>query len=794
MPGSRWAGARIAGVLVRWRWCWFGAGLLLAALLSAGLLRLDIRHDYRLFISPADPELAVADRLRDRAAGGRDQLIIIYRPASRQIFESTSLLQLAKLADQAGRFPHVASVQSLVGASKLVRNADAGPQAAPRTAWAVVPFIHPDGLFDPAGLARLRADAAALPGLGGRLVSTASDSALVLMAADLGRGSREREQRLGAILVALAKTRADIKGLRGNDTIELVGAPMFDRALSRILVADALRLAPAALLLYFGLLYLLFRSVRLALVVMLVVILASAASVGAVAWAGVTTTVLVFSGVLLVATLAVAEALHVVSGHVAARLEGADAGSGMISSLSHNFWPIVTTSLTTAVGEAVLLFSTSPAVTEMGIVMIVGAVLALVLTVCLVPALAMLVPVRRASGFHRLQPAMARLADLCGRHPRRVLLATALVVALILPGIARMQLADSMPAWFHPRTEFRQGLDTLAASYPGLGGLAVATPISPTLRNAGAQFPQSSPLLADEAARDDQLARVAGIAAVVGPATARRALEQRVRRAAPEHTSLLLPSETIASAPVQVPPSPAMLENLGLATPAEAGRRDYLLRTLAFAGSANAEILAATRAVRAALPAGSEAGGLAVVFANVGASNMASTGAGTLVTALAITLCLAAAFRSLPLAGISLLPNLLPVLLVFGLWGWAVGTINLAATTVLALALGIVVDDTTHIFMRHRRLVRAGLSATAASAQTIREVGPAITVTSLVLAAGFFLLGQSDFALTAQQANMIGASILVAVLFDLTATTALLGLIGTARQVGSTAPVQGRQP
>ena len=53
-------------------------------------------------------------------------------------------------------------------------------------------------------------------------------------------------------------------------------------------------------------------------------------------------------------------------------------------------------------------------------------------------------------------------------------------------------------------------------------------------------------------------------------------------------------------------------------------------------------------------------------------------------------------------------------------------------------------------------------------------------ITSLVLAAGFFMLGQSQFALTAQQANMTGATILVAVLFDLAATPALLVLFSRA--------------
>lgn len=88
------------------------------------------------------------------------------------------------------------------------------------------------------------------------------------------------------------------------------------------------------------------------------------------------------------------------------------------------------------------------------------------------------------------------------------------------------------------------------------------------------------------------------------------------------------------------------------------------------------------------------------------------------------------------------------------------------------------VDDTTHIFMKHNRLMRSGLDSATASHRTLTAVGPPILITSVVLACGFFLLGQSEFALTAQQSNMIGATLLIAVLFDLTTTPALLQLLG----------------
>ena len=778
---SAGAAARIAHALMERRWLLLVLGLLLTAICVAGLTRLDIRHDYRLFIDLDDPELQIADRLRDRTAGGREQLALIYIPESGRLFESTSMLQLAKLADRASRFPHVEQPQSLMTAQKLVHVSDAPEGASPRDSWAVVPFIHPDGLFDDAGLRRMAADAAALPGIGGRLVARDQSSALVLLAADLGDESHAREARMDEILAKVEIVREDLQGLRPGDRVELVGAAMFDRSLADILVDDAIRLAPVALGLYFLLLFLLFRSVPQALLVLMIVVAASASALGIIAWMGVTTTVLAFSGLLLVATLAVAEALHLVSGYTSAQLDGHPPLDAMRHSLDHNFWPILVTSLTTAVGEAVLLFSTSPAVQDMGLVMIVGAILAFIFTLSFLPALLPLTKSSRRSGFGWMQPMFEGVADQSARRPHAVLAITAFLCLLILPGMGVMSLHDSMPGWFSERTSFRQGLDRLDSGYGAVSQFTVASPVDTALRNAGSAWNGDSDDrgLRAEAALDGIIAQTPGVARVTGPSSARAALEARLASAPPEETSLTLPSALVQEAVTSGRPSPAMLESAGLATPTEAGRRDHLLRLVEMREKDNAAILSTVTGVRKAVADSgreAEAGGLPVVFASLGDRNLRATVGGTLITAIGITLCLMIAFRSWRLGLLSLLPNLLPVFLIFGAWGWFSGTMNLAATTVLAVALGIVVDDTTHIFLRHDRLVRQGVPPVEASRRTVSEVGPAITVTSLVLAAGFFLLGQSDFALTAQQANMIGAAILAAVLFDLTATPAMLAI------------------
>lgn len=760
-------------------------GLAIAAIAAAGLLRLDIQHDYRLFIGSNDPELRLADRLNDRISGGRETLALVYQPASGEVFETTSILQLAKIADLASRFPNISQPQSLMTATKLVRIADAAPRVDPRDGWRVVPFIHPDGLVDEDALRRMKHDALALPTIGGRLVARNATSALVLLPSNLGSDPQIRDARMRLLIAAVDKARIDVAGLRAGDRLTLVGAPLFNRALADILRHDVARLAPVAVLLFFGLLFLLFRTVSHAAIVLLVVLLSCTAALGTLCLIGVTTTILVFSGLLLVATLSVAEALHVMTGFTMYRLQGHAPPAAMVRSVDANLWPIATTSATTAIGEAVLLFSSSPAVQDMGVVMILGAVYAVVFTVLCVPALAVLTRGASPAAVGLTGDLFARLADVGVRHPRRMLLCSALVCLAIVPGLGFTRFYDTMPGWFSPDTEFRQGLELLNRHYISVESFTVSTPVSDAMREQAAAWPDTGPALARQEALDLSIARVPGVRQVIGPERARRALTARIEDA-PKESSLSLTREIADEAVTSNRPSPAMLESAGLATPTEPGRASYLLRTVDVGTASNRDLLASTGAVRRlawANEPGAAAGGLPIVFAALGQSNIDRTVLGTALTALAITVCLAVAFGSMRMAMISLLPNLMPVLLVFGGWGWINGEINLAATTVLAMALGIVVDDTTHIFMKHDRLMRSGLDAATASHRTLIAVGPPILITSIVLAAGFFLLGQSRFALTAQQANMIGATLLAAVVFDLTTTPALLQLLARPKRM-----------
>ncbi|MEX0711659.1 MAG: MMPL family transporter [Pirellulales bacterium] len=103
-------------------------------------------------------------------------------------------------------------------------------------------------------------------------------------------------------------------------------------------------------------------------------------------------------------------------------------------------------------------------------------------------------------------------------------------------------------------------------------------------------------------------------------------------------------------------------------------------------------------------------------------------------------------FRSLKLATIAVLPNIVPVLGIFGLMGLFKLPISSGSAMVSTVALGIAMNDTIHFMLRYRGLTRgAGQSTELAVRRTIEDLGRPIVLTSVVHIAGFSIFLLTDF-------------------------------------------------
>jgi predicted RND superfamily exporter protein len=159
--------------------------------------------------------------------------------------------------------------------------------------------------------------------------------------------------------------------------------------------------------------------------------------------------------------------------------------------------------------------------------------------------------------------------------------------------------------------------------------------------------------------------------------------------------------------------------------------------------------------------------GANLMFAHISERNISSMLFGTLLALVLISALLIVALRSLKIGLISLIPNLVPAAMAFGIWAIFVGEVNLAAAVLAALTLGIVVDDTIHFLSKYLRARREqNASVEEAVRYAFITVGWALVVTTFVLMAGFGVLAFSSFAINSIMGLMTAITIFLALIAD----------------------------
>lgn len=151
------------------------------------------------------------------------------------------------------------------------------------------------------------------------------------------------------------------------------------------------------------------------------------------------------------------------------------------------------------------------------------------------------------------------------------------------------------------------------------------------------------------------------------------------------------------------------------------------------------------------------------------------------VALLLISALMASLFRSAPLTLISLVPNVVPMLLVGGVMGFFGVVLKPSTALIFPLAFGIAVDDTIH-FLAKYRLNRQHLARDPAIRATLRETGKAILFTSLVLMGGFLVFTASSFGGTVTLGALTALTLALALLANGLLLPALLFRFGPKRR------------
>ncbi len=134
---------------------------------------------------------------------------------------------------------------------------------------------------------------------------------------------------------------------------------------------------------------------------------------------------------------------------------------------------------------------------------------------------------------------------------------------------------------------------------------------------------------------------------------------------------------------------------------------------------------------------------------------------------LLITITLIIGLRSVYFGILSVLPNLLPATIVFGIWALLVGQLDPFVMMLFSISIGLVVDDTVHLLSHYLDDRRRGAAQPEAISHAIKTAGPALSITTLVLALGTTILIFANTIYFQQAAKLLVPIVVIALVLDL---------------------------
>ncbi|KAB7613766.1 MMPL family transporter [Amylibacter sp. SFDW26] len=747
-------------------------GIMIAAVLSAGTANLGFRSDERVFFSESNEHL---QRLRDfEARYGKDDtgVLVVHTPEG-TLFTPEHLAALRKMTDDVWALDMVRRVDSPVAFQIAIGEGDE----------VIIDQLWREGdPTDSAYLKRIEGWAAQTPLLINRILSEDLATALISVTFEI-----PEEQSEDAPTVLTSVMRERVKQFQEDYPdleISLSGSVALDSAFGEAAVSDSALLVPIMYTLLLGLMWLILGSWVPVFAAFLVISGAIGATLGIGGFIGIPLTSVSVISPFMITIIAVADVVHM---STAAFQKDATAQQSELgrerrhraveAALRKVSWPVLLTSLTTAVGFFSLIFSESPPFQHLGILAGIGTLLAMVFTFLILPTCLIVFPWRGRKRAASMQNVFKRIGYFVTARAKSSVISVLLIAVGIASFIFMNNLDDRYTRYFDNRFEFRQATDRMNSL---IGGFYVVEYdlLAPEGTNA-----VSPAYLEDVDALAEFIRQQPGVTHVANHADRIKMVNRAFSGG--QQDKYLIPSSQSQTAQLH--------EMYAMQLPYGLDLREQVLvdrsasrMTVSLDDRSTGEVLslidnAHVWAVENTpqLASSVVATGTTVMFSYIGMKNIENMILGTIVAFGAIAVFLLLVQRSLLIVSIAMLANVMPSLVALGAWGLLVGELGMAVSTIVATTLGIAVDDTIHLLTALRNRLKTMSDPREAVAEALGDAGPGMAITTFLLVVGFGILAISGFQINAWLGLMTAIVAIIALLFDLIFLPAVLFLLKT---------------
>ncbi|MDA9558956.1 MMPL family transporter [Alphaproteobacteria bacterium] len=729
-------------------------GLVFTIICGLGLGGLSQNPDNRIFFSEDDPNLVALEKLENTYTKN-DNLFILVAPKNGNVFDPNVLEVIRDLTKDLWQTPASSKVDSITNFQWTRADGDD----------IIIGDLVPEGAITKAVALNAKSVALNEPLILNSLISSDSKFTGINITFIKPDNSVEAGNTVVEIMSHIRPIQKILEEKYPDIKFYITGGVPLTMAFTEVSLSDMSTLTPLMLLVIFLVAGLSLRSVQGSIITAFIVILSVIGMMGIAGWMKFILNAATFNSFLMLSALTIAHCVHIMSTQKINMRLGKNKKDSVDESLRVNLQPVFMTAITTAIGFLTMHFSEAPPFRELGYMMAFGNIILFIHAVITLPALLVILPGKvKNVGESKSETLMEQLSHFVIKNRKTLLVFNGFFIIFLSLGMTQIKLDDTWTKYFDKRFEIRSHSDFVQNNLTGLDTIEYSIPSGEQDGINDPEYWKKLEKLADRIRQEPNVNHVTTLSDVI------KRLNKAMNGDNPDFYSIPESRELVAQYlllyELSVPFGLDLNDRINV-------NKSATRFTVTLQNASNDDLRDLDQIIQNyfdnELPELKTTGtGLSMIFSHFSKRNIDSMLVGTTAALILISFLLIIALRSLKFGLISLIPNLFPAAMGFGLWGYLQGEVGVALSIVAAMTLGIVVDDTVHYLSKYLRGKREkGLSPEEATTYAFKNVGFALSTTTIALVAGFGILSFSGFKINSDMAMLTAITIAIALFVDL---------------------------
>ena len=572
-----------------------------------------------------------------------------------------------------------------------------------------------------------------------------------------------------------------VKRYHGKDfLLTSSGGPIVIDAFNRATMNDIRKFIVMILVAVAIFLALIFRRLSGVVLPTLVILSALVSTMGLMAWVNVPikmTTTIIPAFLLAVG---VCDSVHVLAIFYRRLDQGQTKLDAIGGALGHSGLAILLTSMTTVAGVLSFALADLAAIAEIGYFAAAGVVLALVYTIIMIPALVALLPLKpsvaaagRSKAMDRILKSIARFST---AHPKKIVVLSLIIFIVFAPAVFKLKFSHNVVSYFPDRLPYRHDVAFIDKNLKGTIALEL---VIDTGRENGIQDPMVLNLIEQFCREIEKIQRPEiAVGKVYSITDILKEINQALNENNPEFYRIPQDRQLVAQEFLLFENSGA--DDLERIVDSQFSKTRITVKTpwvdavvcRTFIDEINEKLETVFQG-----QAGIQSTGMMSLLVRAITGAIYSMAKSYAIALVVITILMILLIGNWKIGLLSMVPNLLPILIVMGWMGWAGIPLDLNSLMIGSIALSIVVDDTVHFIYNFQKYFNKTADSYYAIEETLLGTGRALLITSLVLCTGFFILMFASLNHLVRFGFFTGVTILIALLADFVLVPALMTIV-----------------